>query len=132
MDLYSRAAAHALAHGVILADTKFEFGLVTPPTSLPSLSSPASYSKNASLILIDEVLTPDSSRYWPAASYEPGKSQPSFDKQFLRDWLVAQGFKKGLEDGPEGSPEGTGWSIAQEVVDGTASRYQEAMELLMG
>ncbi|KAF8320470.1 phosphoribosylaminoimidazole-succinocarboxamide synthase [Clavulina sp. PMI_390] len=123
LELYTRAAAHALSRGVILADTKFEFGLITPSSDSGSSSSPT-------LILIDEVLTPDSSRYWPAKDYEPGKNQPSFDKQFLRDWLVAQGFKKGLEDGPEGSAPGTGWEIAPEVVEGTASRYQEAMDLL--
>jgi len=119
--LYKRAAEHALSKGVILADTKFEFGLVTISTA----------SLGQSLILIDEVLTPDSSRYWPAASYVPGRAQPSFDKQFLRDWLVGEGFRKGLEDGPEGSAKGTGWTIAEEAVRGTASRYEEAMNLLV-
>jgi phosphoribosylaminoimidazole-succinocarboxamide synthase len=127
IELYKRAAEHALSRGVILADTKFEFGIITPPTSLPSEAS----STSPSLILIDEVLTPDSSRYWPTVSYVPGRTQPSFDKQFLRDWLVADGFRKGLEDGPEGSAKGTGWTIAEEVVRGTASRYEEAMNLLM-
>ena len=127
IELYKLAAEHALSRGVILADTKFEFGLVAPLTSLPSETS----STSPSLILIDEALTPDSSRYWPAASYIPGKAQPSFDKQFLRDWLVAEGFRKGLEHGPEGSAKGTGWTIAEEVVKGTASRYEEAMNLLM-
>lgn len=121
IELYKRAAEHALSKGVILADTKFEFGLVTASTASPSQS----------LILIDEVLTPDSSRYWPAASYVPGRAQPSFDKQFLRDWLVGEGFRKGLEDGPEGSAKGTGWTIAEEAVRGTASRYEEAMNLLV-
>lgn len=119
VELYSQAAEHALSRGVILADTKFEFGLITSSTG------------DQQLILIDEVLTPDSSRYWPAASYAPGKGQPSFDKQYLRDWLVEHGFRKGLEDGPEGSEKGTGWVISDEVVRGTSERYAEAMKLLM-
>jgi len=127
IELYTRAADHALSRGVILADTKFEFGLVTPSTPLFSETSPT----RPPLILIDEVLTPDSSRYWPASSYTPGRAQPSFDKQFVRDWLVGEGFRKGLEDGPEGSANSTGWTIAEEVVRGTTSRYQEAMNLLM-
>lgn len=127
MELYTRAAEYALARGVILADTKFEFGLLPSSDSTPSSLS----SKFPNLILIDEVLTPDSSRYWPAASYEPGKGQPSFDKQYLRDWLVEKGFKKGLEDGPQGSAPGTGWVIDEEIVQGTAKRYQEAMDLLI-
>ena len=97
-----------------MADTKFEFGLLGPEKEL---------------ILIDEVLTPDSSRYWPAAQYEVGHGQPSFDKQFLRDWLVSQGFKKGLESGPSGKEE-QGWVIDEEVVEGTSRRYQEAVDML--
>lgn len=77
LDIYRRGAEIALAQGVIIADTKFEFGL-----------------SNGELILIDEVLTPDSSRFWPVESYEPGRSQPSFDKQFVRDWLETTGWDK--------------------------------------
>jgi len=132
VELYKRAAEYALSRGVILADTKFEFGLVIAPTAAASpLSEDTSSITSSSLILIDEVLTPDSSRYWPAASYAPDRSQSSFDKQFLRDWLVNEGFRKGLEGGPEGSAKGTGWTIAEEVVAGTASRYEEVMNLLM-
>ncbi len=82
-------------------------------------------------MLIDELLTPDSSRYWPAASYTPGRSQPSFDKQYLRDWLTANGFRKGLENGREGK-EGEGWVMEQGVVEGTRKRYAEAYSLLTG
>lgn len=116
IQLYKEAADYALTKGVILADTKFEFGLVSTPTG-------------DEVILIDELLTPDSSRYWPAASYTPGRSQPSFDKQYLRDWLVSSGFKKGLEEGPEGH-EGEGWVMTDAVVTGTKSRYEEALNLL--
>ncbi|KAJ3544417.1 hypothetical protein NMY22_g2787 [Coprinellus aureogranulatus] len=110
--LYNTAAEYALSRGVILADTKFEFGLV-----------------GDDLILVDEVLTPDSSRYWPLDGYAPGKPQASFDKQYLRDWLVKSGFRKGLESGPEGK-EGEGWVIEDSVVEGTRKRYQEAVDLL--
>jgi len=116
LELYTRAAAFAATRGVILADTKFEFGLA------PALPQ----SSNTELILIDEVLTPDSSRYWPAAWYNPGKSQPSYDKQYLRDWMVSEGFKSGLEDGKDGQ----GWIISDEVVQGTADRYTEALHQL--
>ncbi|KAF5332111.1 hypothetical protein D9611_008169 [Ephemerocybe angulata] len=118
LKLYSAAAEYALTRGVILADTKFEFGLV-----------PSATGSGKDLILIDEALTPDSSRYWPLEGYEPGKSQPSFDKQYLRDWLVGAGFRKGLESGPPGK-EGEGWQIEQKVVEGTQARYQEAVDLL--
>ena len=80
------------------------------------------------VILIDELLTPDSSRYWPADRYEAGGSQPSFDKQFLRDWLTSSGFKKGLEDGLDGN----GWEMTSAVVEGTKKRYEEAWHLLAG
>jgi len=80
------------------------------------------------LILIDEALTPDSSRYWPLDGYEPGKPQPSFDKQFLRDWLTREGFKKGLEEGKDGK----GWTMTEEVVRGTTDRYVEARDRLLG
>lgn len=102
-----------MTKGLILADTKFEFGL--DPTT-------------GTLILIDELLTPDSSRYWPAISYTQGRSQTSFDKQFLRDWLVGKGFKKGLEEGQDRM----GWTMDPEVVEGTRKRYEEAFMMLAG
>ncbi|KAJ3559686.1 hypothetical protein NP233_g11202 [Leucocoprinus birnbaumii] len=120
LQLYKSAAQYAETRGVILADTKFEFGLLSPSPSNP---------EKRELILVDEVLTPDSSRYWPLEGYTPGKSQPSFDKQYVRDWLVASGFRKGLESGPEGK-EGQGWTIDESVVQGTRARYQEAVDLL--
>lgn len=99
--IYERAAEQAAANGVIVADTKFEFGL-----------------RDAEVVLIDEVLTPDSSRFWPADGYRPGRRQPSFDKQYVRDWL-----------------DGTGWDhnppppdLPPDVVDATRSRYVEAYE----
>ncbi|KAJ7682322.1 phosphoribosylaminoimidazole-succinocarboxamide synthase [Mycena polygramma] len=118
--LYTAAAEHAHTRGLILADTKFEFGLV-----------PAGAEQQ--LILIDELLTPDSSRYWPAAGYEPGRSQPSFDKQYLRDWLVGAGFRKGLEAGPadaDGKSRNAGWVIEASVVEGTRKRYEEVVKML--
>lgn len=119
LKLYTTAAEYAQSRGVILADTKFEFGLV------PSPSDPS----KKTLILIDELLTPDSSRYWPESSYAPGGPQPSFDKQYVRDWLISTGFHKGLESGPEGH-EGKGWLIEESVVNGTRQRYAEAVRLL--
>jgi phosphoribosylaminoimidazole-succinocarboxamide synthase len=104
--IYSWAAKYAAERGVIIADTKFEFG------TLP----------NDTVILIDEVLTPDSSRFWPADQYEPGNDQPSFDKQFVRNWLEAQPWDK--------SPPAP--TLPPEVVNGTRQRYVEAYELLTG
>ncbi|HEX4466680.1 MAG TPA: phosphoribosylaminoimidazolesuccinocarboxamide synthase [Solirubrobacteraceae bacterium] len=106
VELYSFAAAHARDHGVILADTKFEFGL----------------DDSGTLVVGDEVLTPDSSRYWPTDGYEPGRGQPSFDKQYVRDWATASGWDK-KPPAPE---------IPGEVVAGTRSRYVEAYELITG
>lgn len=120
VELYKEASGYAATRGVILADTKFEFGLLTSPES-----------DKEEVILIDELLTPDSSRYWPAASYAPGGPQPSFDKQYLRDWLTSSGFRKGLETGPEGH-EGEGWTMIDSVVEGTRRRYIEAYTLLTG
>ncbi|KAI0692284.1 hypothetical protein BC835DRAFT_1357964 [Cytidiella melzeri] len=120
IQLYKEASEYAATRGVILADTKFEFGLIFSPTT-----------NKEELILIDELLTPDSSRYWPAASYAPGGPQPSFDKQYLRDWLTSSGFRKGLENGPEGH-EGEGWTMIESVVEGTRKRYSEAYSLLTG
>ena len=103
LKLYAAGAQHAAQRGLILADTKFEFGLV-----------------DGELILIDEVLTPDSSRYWPASDYEPGRAQPSFDKQFLRDFLESTGWNK--------TPPPP--SLPSEIIEGTAQRYQEALRRL--
>jgi phosphoribosylaminoimidazole-succinocarboxamide synthase len=104
--LYERAAAAALERGLILADTKFEFGI----------------DADGALVVADEVLTPDSSRFWPADSYAPGSSPPSFDKQYVRDWLETQSWDK-TPPGPE---------LPDEVRDGTAARYREAYERLAG
>ena len=104
--LYGFASAHAEERGIILADTKFELGLAA----------------DGSLTLGDEALTPDSSRFWPLAGYEPGTSQPSFDKQFARDWCAATGWDKSAP-GPE---------LPEQVVAGTRARYVEAFERLTG
>ncbi len=101
LDIYARAAALAAERGVIIADTKFEFGL-----------------SDGEVILIDEVLTPDSSRFWPAGLYQPGRPQPSFDKQYVRDWLDGQGW-----DHTPPPPE-----MPEEVVNATTQRYLEAYE----
>jgi phosphoribosylaminoimidazole-succinocarboxamide synthase len=101
--LYLAGARHAESRGLILADTKFEFGEV-----------------DGELTLIDELLTPDSSRYWPADEYRPGGPQPSFDKQFLRDFLESSGWNK--EPPPPALP--------RFVIDGTAARYEEALRRL--
>ena len=105
IELYRRAAEYAAPRGILLADTKFEFGTL-----------------GGELIWIDEALTPDSSRFWPAAGYEPGKSQPSFDKQFVRDYLERIGWNK-LPPGPE---------LPADVVNGTRDKYREAFRLLAG
>jgi phosphoribosylaminoimidazole-succinocarboxamide synthase len=114
LKLYTTAAEIAETKGIILADTKFEFGLV-----------PSSSGHGKDLILIDELLTPDSSRYWPKASYRPGGPQESYDKQYVRDWLVGKGYRKGLESGPEGH-EGEGWVIEEEIAHRTRQKYAEA------
>jgi phosphoribosylaminoimidazole-succinocarboxamide synthase len=103
LELYGTAREHARAKGIILADTKFEFGLI-----------------DGDLILIDEVLTPDSSRFWPADDYEVGRSQSSFDKQYVRDWLEQQDWDK--------TPPGP--TLPDEVVARTRQRYVEAYERL--
>jgi phosphoribosylaminoimidazole-succinocarboxamide synthase len=105
--LYEFANEHARERGVVLADTKFEFGL-DPSTG--------------ELVLGDEVLTPDSSRFWPADEYKPGQSQPSFDKQFVRDWASQTGWDKS-EPAPE---------IPDDIVQGTRARYVEAYEQITG
>jgi phosphoribosylaminoimidazole-succinocarboxamide synthase len=106
IELYTFASEHAAERGVIIADTKFELG----------------YSADEGLVLGDEVLTPDSSRFWPADEYEPGRGQPSFDKQYVRDYCEALGWGK-TYPGPE---------LPEEVVAGTRARYVEAFELLTG
>jgi len=106
LDVYRRAAEYARGKGVIIADTKFEWG------RLPS----------GELILIDEVLTPDSSRFWPGDVYKPGQNQPSFDKQFVRDWLETTTWDK------NSSPP----AVPPEVVEKTRAKYLEAMERLTG
>ncbi len=108
--VYRRAAGYAVEHGVILADTKFEFGV----------------DDRGELVLADEVLTPDSSRYWPADSYTPGRVQPSFDKQYVRDWLTspASGWDRAANIAPPPLPE--------DVVAATRARYVEAYQRITG
>ena len=106
IEVYQRGAEHAAERGIILADTKFELG-----------SSPG-----AEIVLADEVLTPDSSRFWPVDEYEPGRTQPSFDKQFVRDWASGSGWDKSAP-----APE-----LPDEVVQGTRERYVEAYERITG
>jgi phosphoribosylaminoimidazole-succinocarboxamide synthase len=106
LGLYGLAAAHAGERGILLADTKFEFGV----------------SAEGVVTLADEALTPDSSRFWPAAGYAVGGPQPSFDKQYVRDWCLASGW-----DRTPPAPE-----LPADVVEGTRARYVEAFELLTG
>ncbi|MGW0173151.1 phosphoribosylaminoimidazolesuccinocarboxamide synthase [Rhodococcus sp. NPDC003322] len=110
LDIYSRAAIFAGERGIILADTKFEFGI----------------DADGNLVLADEVLTPDSSRYWPAEGYEAGKVQPSFDKQFVRDWLTGpdSGWDRASDTPPPPLP--------QDIIDATRARYIEAYERISG
>ena len=106
IELYQRAADHAAERGIILADTKFELGRHS----------------GAEIVLGDEVLTPDSSRFWPADSYEPGRSQPSFDKQYVRDWADEEGW-----DHNPPAPE-----LPPDVVEQTRAKYVEAYERITG
>ena len=108
--LYERAAAIALQRGIIIADTKFEFGL----------------DDAGRLVLMDEVLTPDSSRYWPADSYQEGSNPPSFDKQFLRDWL-----EQAQVDGQPWAKTSPAPQLPDDVIAQTAARYREAMHRLL-
>ena len=105
LKIYSQARQYAAERGIIIADTKFEFGMF-----------------KGELILIDEVLTPDSSRFWPAAEYQPGRSQPSFDKQFVRDYLETLDWDK-TPPAPE---------LPSEIVSKTQAKYFEAYERLTG
>ena len=100
--LYKKCAEYALSKGIIIADTKFEFGL----------------DENGNVVIGDEMLTPDSSRFWPLEGYEAGKSQPSYDKQFVRDWLKAN---------PDSD-----YLLPDDVIDKTIAKYKEAFELLTG
>lgn len=109
--LYKAAAAIALKKGIIIADTKFEFGL----------------DPKGQLVLMDEVLTPDSSRYWPADQYAVGSNPPSYDKQFLRDWLETAQVNGQPWDKTPPSPR-----LPREVIEKTAAKYQEALTRLMG
>ena len=104
LKIYKAAAEYAATRGIIIADTKFEFGVV-----------------DGKVTLIDECLTPDSSRFWPAASYEEGKIQPSYDKQFVRNWLKANWDMTG--ETPH---------LPAEVIDGTSERYREAFQIITG
>ncbi len=105
IEIYSKCAQYAATKGVIIADTKFEFGL----------------DENNNLVIGDEVLTPDSSRFWPANDYEVGKSQKSFDKQYIRDWIKSTGY-----DPESGTP------IPDEVIATTVNKYKEAYKILTG
>lgn len=100
--LYKKCAEYALSKGIIIADTKFEFGL----------------DEEGNVVLGDEMLTPDSSRFWPKEGYEPGKGQPSYDKQFVRDWLKAH---------PDSD-----YDLPEEIIDKTVEKYKEAYQLLTG
>ncbi len=103
--IFEAGREYAATRGILMADTKFEFGMV-----------------NGELVLIDEVMTPDSSRFWPADQYEEGRGQPSFDKQYLRDWLSAQPWDK--------TPPAP--TLPQDIIDATAGRYAEAYKILTG
>jgi phosphoribosylaminoimidazole-succinocarboxamide synthase len=103
--LYKKASEYALSQGIIIADTKFEFGLY-----------------NDEIILIDEVLTPDSSRFWPSEQYQPGKAQPSFDKQFVRDYLETLDWDK-TPPGPK---------LPEEIIEKTSLKYLQVYKRLTG
>jgi phosphoribosylaminoimidazole-succinocarboxamide synthase len=114
--VFAMGAHHAVNRGIILADTKYEFGL------LPSVAAQGGEVADNALLLIDEVMTPDSSRFWPADGYQEGRSQPSFDKQFVRDWLSQSGWDKNSPP-PE---------LPAEVVARTRAKYVEAYERITG
>lgn len=105
IEVYTKCAEYAKTRGIIIADTKFEFGL----------------DENGELVLGDEVLTPDSSRFWPANEYEVGKTQNSFDKQYMRNWIKGTGYDPETKD-----------PIPQDVIDTTSAKYIEAYEILTG
>jgi phosphoribosylaminoimidazole-succinocarboxamide synthase len=103
--IYQGAVEYAISRGIIIADTKMEFGM-----------------REGSLMLIDELLTPDSSRFWPAASYEPGRAQESYDKQFVRDYLISVKFNR-QPPGPV---------LPEEIIQKTSALYREALKKLTG
>ena len=105
LSLYTRGVEYALQHGIIICDTKFEFGVI-----------------DGKISIVDEMLTPDSSRFWPADQYAPGKPQPSFDKQFVRDYLERIGWNK-QPPGPE---------LPKDIVEATGAKYREALRILTG
>ena len=105
LSLYKRGVEYALQHGIIICDTKFEFGVI-----------------DGKISIVDEMLTPDSSRFWPADQYVPGKPQPSFDKQFVRDYLERIGWDK-QPPGPE---------LPKDIVEATGAKYREALRILTG
>ena len=119
LDLYRLGTVHAERAGILLADTKFELGVLPAPEGVDP-QDPAGRAER--LILIDEVLTPDSSRFWEAPDWAPGGPQPSFDKQYVRDWLLASGWDR-LPPGPDLPPQ---------VVAGTRARYVAAFERITG
>ena len=105
LSIYSRAVDYASTRGIIICDTKFEFGVI-----------------DGQITIVDEMLTPDSSRFWPASEYSPGKPQPSFDKQFVRDYLERIGWNK-QPPAPE---------LPAEIVEATSAKYREALRILTG
>ncbi len=107
LELYQKASLYAISKGIIIADTKFEFGL----------------DENEELMLVDELFTPDSSRFWPLATYSPGKSQPSLDKQYVRDYLLSTGWDRKTPPPP---------SLPPEIIEQTSRRYLEIYRLLTG
>ena len=113
--LYEEASRYAESKGIIIADTKFEFGTIGDE------SRPCAQERDE-IILIDEVLTPDSSRFWPKDSYVPGKSQPSFDKQYVRDYLETLDWNK-KSPGPE---------LPEEIVKKTTQKYIHALKMITG
>lgn len=122
--IYAEASTHARSRGIIIADTKFEFGVINPSLSGDSYKGPSTQFPGE-VILVDEALTPDSSRFWPADTYEPGCPQKSFDKQFLREYLedlVKAGKWNKTAPGPE---------LPEEIAQATYDKYQEAVQRLI-
>jgi len=122
LEIYSRGVAHAESKGIIIADTKFEFGLAPASANSSHLIAGGAKADDSEIVLIDEVLTPDSSRFWPRDQYEPGHGQPSFDKQFVRDYLEEIKWNK--------QPPVP--SLPDEVIRRTREKYVEAFRLLSG
>ena len=114
LEIYTKAAAYAAERGIILADTKFEFGYALDSDGNPTTE----------ILLIDEVLTPDSSRFWPADEYEVGREQDSFDKQYVRNWLETIVQAGDWDKTPPGP------TLPKEIIDGTVARYREAASRL--